>query len=44
MCGRYKRTTSEEELARRYHNPILPQRDLSISWNIAPTQDILPIA
>jgi len=40
MCGRYRRTTSAEELARRYYNPIPPQRDLLISWNIAPTQDV----
>ena len=43
MCGRYRRTTSEEELARRYQIPIPPQRDLPISWNIAPTQDVLAI-
>src|SRR3984893_16856475 len=43
MCGGYRRTTSEEELARRYHVPIPQQRDLPISWNIAPTQDILAI-
>ena len=43
MCGRYRRTTSEEELARRYHIPIPPQRDLPISWNIAPTQDVFAI-
>jgi putative SOS response-associated peptidase YedK len=43
MCGRYRRTTSEEELARRYHIPIPPQRDLPICWNIAPTQDVLAI-
>jgi putative SOS response-associated peptidase YedK len=43
MCGRYRRTTSAEELARRYHIPIPPQRDLPISWNIAPTQDVLAI-
>ena len=43
MCGRYRRTTSEEELARRYHIPIPPQRDLPISWNIAPTEDVLAI-
>src|ERR1700720_2094439 len=43
MCGRYRRTTSEEELARRYHIPIPPQRDLPISWNVAPTQDVLAI-
>jgi hypothetical protein len=41
MCGRYRRTTSEEELARRYHIPIPSERDLPISWNIAPTQDVL---
>ena len=43
MCGRYRRTTAEEELARRYHIPIPPQRDLPISWNIAPTQNVLAI-
>jgi putative SOS response-associated peptidase YedK len=43
MCGQYRRTTSEEELARRYHIPIPPQRDLPISWNIAPTQHVLVI-
>jgi putative SOS response-associated peptidase YedK len=43
MCGRYRRTTAEEELARRYHISIPPQRDLPISWNIAPTQDVLAI-
>jgi putative SOS response-associated peptidase YedK len=43
MCGRYRRTTSEEELARRYHIAIPPERDLPISWNIAPTQDVLAI-
>jgi SOS response associated peptidase (SRAP) len=37
------RTTSEEELARRCHTPIPLQRDLPISWNIAPTQDVLAI-
>jgi hypothetical protein len=41
MCGRYRRTTAEEELARRYHVPIPTQRDLPISWNIAPSQDVL---
>jgi hypothetical protein len=35
MCGRYRRTTKEEELARQYNIPIPPQRDLPISWNIA---------
>src|ERR1700758_3966946 len=43
MCGRYRRTTAEEELAQRYHIPIPPQRDLPISWNIAPSQDVLAI-
>jgi putative SOS response-associated peptidase YedK len=43
MCGRYRRSTAEEELARRYHIPIPPQRDLPISWNIAPSQDVLAI-
>src|SRR5260370_39074576 len=43
MWGRYRRTTAEEELARRYHIPIPAQRDLPISWNIAPTQDVLAI-
>jgi putative SOS response-associated peptidase YedK len=43
MCGRYRRTTAQEELARRHHIPIPPQRDLPISWNIAPAQDVLAI-
>src|SRR5215469_5840925 len=43
MCSRYRRTTAEEELARRYRIPIPPQRDLPISWNIAPSQDVLAI-
>jgi putative SOS response-associated peptidase YedK len=43
MCGRYRRTTSEEELARIYKISIPPQRDLPISWNIAPSQDVLVI-
>jgi len=43
MCGRYRRTTAEEELARRYHIPVPPQRDLPISWNIAPSQDVLAV-
>jgi putative SOS response-associated peptidase YedK len=43
MCGRYRRTTPEEELARRFHILIPPQRDLPISWNIAPTQEVFAI-
>jgi putative SOS response-associated peptidase YedK len=43
MCGRYRRTTSEEELANRYHIPIPRQTDLPISWNIAPSQVVLAI-
>jgi hypothetical protein len=31
MCGRYRRTTQEEELARLYHIPIPSQTDLRIS-------------
>jgi hypothetical protein len=41
--GGYRTTTAEEELARRYRVPIPPQRDLPISWNIAPSQDVLAI-
>jgi len=33
MCGRYRRTTQEEELARLYHIPIPNQTDLPISYN-----------
>jgi len=33
MCGRYRRTTSEEELARLYHIPIPNRTDLPISCN-----------
>ena len=43
MCGRYRRTTAEDELARRYGIEVPRERDLPISWNIAPTQDILAI-
>jgi putative SOS response-associated peptidase YedK len=43
MCGRYRRTTAEEELAKRYHIPIPRQTDLPISWNIAPSQNVLVI-
>ncbi len=43
MCGRYRRTTQEEELARLYHIPIPKQTDLPISYNIAPSQKILTI-
>jgi putative SOS response-associated peptidase YedK len=32
-----------EELARLYHIPVPPQRELPISWNIAPSQDVLMI-
>jgi putative SOS response-associated peptidase YedK len=43
MCGRYRRTTREEELARIYHIPIPTQPDLPISYNIAPSQEVLAI-
>jgi putative SOS response-associated peptidase YedK len=43
MCGRYRRTTREEELARIYHIPIPAQPDLPISYNIAPSQEVLAI-
>jgi putative SOS response-associated peptidase YedK len=43
MCGRYRRTTQEEEFARRYGIAIPPQADLPISWNVAPSQDVLAV-
>jgi putative SOS response-associated peptidase YedK len=43
MCGRYRRTTQEEELARLYHIPVPKQIDLPISYNIAPSQKVLTI-
>ena len=43
MCGRYRRTTIEEELARIYHIPIPAQPGLPISYNIAPSQPLLAI-
>src|SRR6516162_838083 len=43
MCGRYRRTTQEEQLARLYHIPIPKQTDLPISYNIAPSQKVLTI-
>src|SRR5258708_32756749 len=41
MWGRYRRTTREEELARIYRIPIPSQPDLPISYNIAPSQEVL---
>ena len=43
MCGRYRRTQKEEELARLYGIKIPPARDLPISWNVAPQQDVLAV-
>ena len=43
MCGRYRRTTREEELARIYRIPIPSQPDLPISYNIALSQEILAL-
>jgi putative SOS response-associated peptidase YedK len=43
MCGRYRRTTREEELARIYRIPIPSQADLPISCNIASSQEVLAI-
>src|SRR5258708_17625073 len=43
MCGRYRRTTREEELARIYRIPIPSQPDLPISYNIAPSQEVVAI-
>jgi putative SOS response-associated peptidase YedK len=33
MCGRYRRTTADEEMALRFNVPIPLERDLPISWN-----------
>src|ERR1700682_354172 len=43
MCGHYRRTPQEEELARLYHIPIPKQTDLPISYNITPSQKVLTI-
>jgi putative SOS response-associated peptidase YedK len=43
MCGRYRRITKEEELAKLYHIPIPKQTDLPISYNIVPSQKVLTI-
>jgi putative SOS response-associated peptidase YedK len=43
VCGRYRRTSADEEIAKRYHIPIPIQSDLPISWNIAPSQPVLTI-
>ena len=43
MCGRYRRTTKEEELARIYGVPIPKQPDLPVSYNITPSQNVLAI-
>jgi putative SOS response-associated peptidase YedK len=43
MCGRHRRTIREEERGRIYRIPIPSQPDLPISYNIAPSQEILGI-
>jgi hypothetical protein len=43
MCGWYRRTTREEELARIYSIPIPSQPDLPISFNEGPSQEVLAI-
>ena len=43
MCGRYRRTTKEEELAKLYGVRVPPARDVPISWNIAPGRDVLTL-
>jgi putative SOS response-associated peptidase YedK len=43
MCGRYRRTTREEELERIYRIPIPAHPDLPISYNIAPSHPVLAI-
>jgi putative SOS response-associated peptidase YedK len=43
MCSRYRGTTREEELARIYGIPIPSQPDLPISYNVAPSQEVLAI-
>src|SRR5260370_7536660 len=43
MCGRDRGTSREEELARIYRIPIPAQPDLPISYNIAPSQEVLAI-
>jgi putative SOS response-associated peptidase YedK len=40
ICRRYRRTTSEEELARLYHIPIPKQTDLPVSYDIARSQKV----
>jgi putative SOS response-associated peptidase YedK len=40
MCGRCRRTTAEEEIARHFKIPIPPQLDVPINYNIASTQNI----
>jgi putative SOS response-associated peptidase YedK len=43
VCGRYRRTTRGEELAKLYGVAIPLARDVPISWNIAPGQDVLTL-
>jgi hypothetical protein len=43
MCGRHRRTTREEEPARIHSIPIPKQPDLPVSYNIAPSQNVLMI-
>jgi len=44
MCERYRRTTKEEEGARQCNIRIPPQLDLPISYNTAPSQNVLVMA
>ncbi|HEY0790386.1 MAG TPA: SOS response-associated peptidase [Chthoniobacterales bacterium] len=43
MCGRYRRTTKTEELARLYGVAVPAAHDVPVSWNIAPGQDVLTL-
>ncbi len=43
MCGRFAATASIDEIATQFALVGVPERELSQSWNIAPTTDIYVI-
>jgi hypothetical protein len=43
MCGRYRRTTAEEEIARQFHIPIPPQLDFADQLQHCAEQNVLAI-
>jgi putative SOS response-associated peptidase YedK len=43
VCGRYRLTTKAEDLAARYHARMADDLQGTLSWNVAPGQDVLAV-